>query len=181
MLEIVPTFREFARLDMKRRSDGLSVSELERWARLRRLLDRKLPGAKRPERRSAVRVPTRLICSYATDDELRRAAVTNLASGGMFICTSSPLAIGTALALSIRIEKTAAEIEVEGVVVSNNVGPGLDPGAAGMGVRFSKMSPEVIDALSDLYANEAERGYLAEHCEEATEQGADPASGDTAP
>lgn len=143
-------------------NQGLSVPELERWARLKKTLDHTLRRSeKRPEldRRSSKRIATRLRCSYASHEELRRASITRLATAGVFIATSSPLPIGTKIALRIHIENSNAEIEVDGVVVSTNLSPGLEPGSNGMGIRFSKVSQKALDAIAELYATEALREY----------------------
>lgn len=175
MKDIASIFREYARLDLMRMDSGLTLPEFERWARLKQILDRRLRGSEPPERlerRSSKRLPTRLRCSYSSGDELRKAVVTTLATGGVFINTRSPLPIGAMLVLEIRIEDSGAEIEVEGVVVSNNVGPDLDPHAVGMGVRFSKVSPQMVDGISALYAREAQREYLGAEREESAGCGA---------
>ena len=168
MRNIAAVFRDYARLDLKRIGAGLSVPEFEHWNRLKTTLDHELRSrdrAARDDRRSSPRIATRLRCSYADCDELRRASVTNLATGGVFISTTAPAPLGTRLQLRIQIEESGAEIEVPGVVVSTNFAPG-QPRQRGMGVRFDTVTPEMIEEISRLYAREAER-EAREACPEA--------------
>jgi len=160
MQNVALYFREFARLDMQRMGEGLSISELERWSVLQAALERELAKRKtsrQDERRRSRRVNVRLICSYASSQQLRGAVITNLNTGGVFVQTKTPLPIGATLDLRIRIEESGFEIEVQGVVVSQNICPDRGTEAQGMGVRFSHVSPEMIDELSALYALEASR------------------------
>lgn len=159
MQNVASYFREFARLDMQRMGEGLSISELERWSFLKTTLDRELKRRKTSrghERRSSRRVNVRLICSFASCEQLRSAVITNLNTGGVFIETKTPLPVGATLDLRIRIEESGDEVEVQGVVVSQNVCPDRST-AIGMGVRFSQMSPAMIEELSALYAQEVTR------------------------
>jgi len=157
MHDVATLFREYARLDLKRLDRGLCVRELERWSVLRERLDHEFKGAAADRRRSSKRVQTRLTCSYATRHDLGEAVITNLATGGVFIRTSRPLPVGETLVLRICLEDTGSEIEVEGVVVSNNIGPRLEPGTKGMGVRFSRVASDVLEQIGALYAQELQR------------------------
>lgn len=162
MRDIGSVFREFARLDLRRVGRGLSVPELERWALLKRTLDHELHGSeRRPEqdRRSSQRIATRLRCSYASHEELRRASITRLATAGVFIATTSPLPIGTKIELRIHIDENDEEIEVGGVVVSTNLSPDFDSERKGMGIRFDNVSQKALGAIAELYTKEALREY----------------------
>jgi uncharacterized protein (TIGR02266 family) len=106
---------------------------------------------KAAERRQSVRVPTHLDCSFESFGSFEGALITNLSSGGVFIATKSPLPIGSELRMRIRIERTNAEIELQGIVVSHNIGPSSEVGKAGMGVRFSQAAPETTKAIGELY------------------------------
>lgn len=153
-------FREFARLDMQRVGEGLSVLELERWSILKHTLDRELRRRKAQpsdERRSSRRVAVRLNCSYASSDHLRNAVITNVNTGGVFVETKTPLPIGSSLELRIRIEESGAEIEAQGVVVTQNIGPELRSATQGMGVRFTEVKRDFIEEFSALYAHEVSR------------------------
>jgi uncharacterized protein (TIGR02266 family) len=156
MRNIAAVFRDFARLDLKRIGAGLTVTEFERWSRLKSVLDHEVGSRGRApdERRSSPRVPTRLRCRYASCEELRDATVTNIATGGVFIATNEPAPVGTRLDLRIQIAESGAEIEVPAVVVSTNFAPGAIH-KQGMGVRFSLVSPDMIEEISQLYAEQA--------------------------
>ena len=115
-------------------------------------------AAARPgQARASVRIPTRLHCSFACRSDFDDAVITNLSAGGVFVSTTTPLPIGEELRLHIHVTETGANIELEGVVVSNNVGRGFDPGTHGMGVRFSRVGTSTVDAIHDLYEQELER------------------------
>jgi uncharacterized protein (TIGR02266 family) len=160
MSNVAGVLREYARLEGKRGRSGLTVSELERWSQCKATLDGRFSGARLragSERRGSVRVPTRLLCNFATETELSKAIITNLSSGGVFISTSCPLSIGTDLRMQVRVESTGFEMEVCGLVVSINVGPAFAPDQRGMGVRFSNVGEEVLEQISDLYAEQLAR------------------------
>ena len=162
MRNISRLFLEYARLDRRRTGRGLSVKQLERWSELRRRLEAQLAtGAPRegPERRSSLRVPTRLNCTFESIGTLQKAIITNLSRTGMFINTSSPLPIGTKLDLCILIEETSEEMEVSAKVVSNDVGRAFDLKRSGMGVCFAREIPELDERLDDLYEHQIKEAY----------------------
>lgn len=182
MRNVASLFRDYARLDLKRIGSGLNVREFERWSRLKGVLDHRLrvpPGAPGQEQRSSPRVPTRLRCSYGSCQELRAAGITNLATGGVFIQTTTPAEVGTRIDLRIRIEESGADLEVEAVVVSTDFSP-AEPGKRGMGVRFTQLTADMIEELSQLYAREAEREARHLEGEASRQNDGEPASGDPA-
>ncbi len=158
MRDVVTLFRQYARLDLKRHDRGLSVRELETWSLLKERLDKILggPSGVHERRRSSIRVPTRLNCSYASRHEFGEAVISNLATGGVFIRTRRPLPVGAPVRLRIRLEDAKQEIDVEGVVVSNNVGPRFE-NTEGMGIRFARVANDVLEQISALYATELEQ------------------------
>ena len=157
-------FLEFFRLERKRASSGLSVPELERWIKLKREIDHHRhqaqggqgPSPKR-EQRESPRVPTKLHCSYESSSDFEDAIITNISAGGVFISTSSPLPIGETLQLHLHVGSSKDSIEVQAVVVSINAGHELDAATTGMGLRFSRMSSEIVKEVHDLYERELER------------------------
>ena len=157
-------FLEYFRLERKRAGSGLSVRELERWSKLKQEIEhhrqRAGPGQKKansgPDQRRSARVPTRLHCSYASTSDFSDAIITNLSTGGVFISTSQPLPMGETLRLHLHVAGSEASIEVEAVVVSTNVGRHLDA-ESGMGLRFSRMSSEIVKEIQVLYEKELER------------------------
>ena len=157
--ELGMLFVQYTRLERKRTREGLSVAELERWSALKRKLSQRFsPGlnSDQPDRRETVRVPTSLHCNFESIGSFGNAYITNLSSGGVFISTVSPLPIGSKLKLRIQIVDTGAEIEIPGVVVSNNVGSGFSTENRGMGVRFSELAPMVMEQIHRLYSKAVE-------------------------
>ncbi len=162
MRELSRLFLDYARLDRRRTGRGLSVKQLERWSELKRRLEQQLaPGAspEGSERRSSLRVPTRLNCTFESIGTLQKAMITNLSRTGMFIATSSALPIGAQLNLCILIEETGEEMQVPAKVVSNNVGPSFDLRRTGMGVPFSRELPELTEQLDDLYEQQIKQAF----------------------
>lgn len=158
MKNVAGAFLDYFRLERKRCGAGLTVQELERWSARKNQVDvhmRRQAGSNRT--RAFLRVPTRLHCAFASKSEFDAAAITDLSVGGIFIATTTPMAIDDELRLEIHIGGGGASIEVEGVVVSNSVGRGPGPGVAGMGVRFVGGGGETIDQIHDLYERELER------------------------
>jgi hypothetical protein len=154
MRTIQEDFREFAHLDHKRRGDGLSPRELHRWQVLRSRLDGAFgsrPPAGSGERRSSLRVPTRMRVSFAaasgSEDMLTHpeGTVTNLSRTGCFVCTETPAPLGTQLTLVLSLGTREEPIEVGAQVVSGGAGEG------GMGLRFCETSPESRKRLDALY------------------------------
>ncbi len=162
MRNISRLFLEYARLDRRRTSGGLSVKQLERWSELKSRLEQELtPGGPRKgsERRESLRVTTRLNCTFESIGTLQKAIITNLSRTGMFINAPSPLPIGTQLNLCILIEETGEEMQVPAKVVSNNVGPSFDVSRTGMGVCFTRELPELTQQLDDLYEAQIKQAF----------------------
>ncbi len=162
MRNISRLFLEYARLDRRRTGRGLSVKQLARSSELKRRLEAHLTPGTPPEateRRSSLRVPTRLNCAFESIGTLQKAIITNFSRTGMFINTSSPLPIGTMLELRILIEQTGEEMEVSAKVVSNNVGQAFDLKRSGMGVCFAREIPELNERLDDLYEQQIKEAY----------------------
>lgn len=154
MREAPSLFREYVYLQQKHRDTGaLSVAEFQRFEALKRELSRHFqPGVKdeHANARESVRVPIRIKVGFASYGEMSESLMTNLSRAGIFISASTPLPIGTRLQLRIHVEEAEQELEVQGEVVSQNVGPGMDPRERGMGVRFRDLEPEqqaLIDRL----------------------------------
>ena len=146
-------FREFIHLDRKRAAAGLTTAEMERWTQLKRAFTKRLtPDAKnRADRRESMRVPVKLKVAFETVGALRDSYMTDFSRGGVFIATETPAEIGTSITLRIRIGETGDDVEVPGVVVTQNLGPGLQSTQRGMGVRFSEMPASVRKRIDDLY------------------------------
>lgn len=149
-------FREFAHLDRKRTGDGVTPREYRRWQMLRQRLDGAFnagPPAGERERRTSLRVPTRLVVTYDARSRLQ-GTLTNLSRSGCFIKTDLPASVGTRLTLVLRVATSGEVVEVEGEVVSNDCrADGTTPGERGMGVRFLDATPEDQKKLDEVYAS----------------------------
>jgi uncharacterized protein (TIGR02266 family) len=154
MPDVQALFREYLRLDRRRRNDALSRRELARWSELKRRLNSTFSPGTSPElddRRESVRVPANLRVQFGSAGELKACLLTNLSRGGVFLATPAPEPIGTQLRLKIIVQDPPAQIEVGGEVVSHNVGPGFDTHMTGMGVRFIDPDAAARTALGTLY------------------------------
>ncbi len=154
MADVQRLFREYVRLDRKRRRDALSPRELTRWSELKQQLNATFSPPTRPEheeRRESVRVPVNLRVQFPSEGELKRCLLTNLSRGGVFINVASPEPIGTHVHLKIVVQDPASEIDVNGEVVSHNVGPGFATRQTGMGVRFLEPDERAQAALDRIY------------------------------
>lgn len=152
--DVQALFRDYIRLDRKRRDDALTPAEMERWRELKRRLNATFSPPSRPEheeRRESVRVPVRLRVRFRSAGELRSCLLTNLSRGGVFVNTLEPLPIGSQVLLRIELADTRTEIEAPGEVVSHNVGPQFEVPRQGMGVRFGELAPEAREALQRYY------------------------------
>jgi Tfp pilus assembly protein PilZ len=154
MTDIAGRFREYVRLDRLRRSGHLSPEQLVRWKLLkRRLAQHFSPGLsdEHADRRESVRLPARVLASFRNQGELARCLMTNLSRKGLFLETRHLFEIGSRFTLTIHVDDPLREIEVPVEVVSQNVGPGFQRGAQGMGLRFLDPGPEVEKEIDDFY------------------------------
>jgi uncharacterized protein (TIGR02266 family) len=95
-----------------------------------------------PDHRRSARVPVALELEYRSAGAFLVAYTTNLSKGGIFIETSTPLPIGTVVAMQLHAPLTPA-CDVQGTVAwlrPESTGPGQP---AGMGI--------VIDTAADQY------------------------------
>ena len=154
MTDVQALFRQYLRLDRKRRTSELSQHEFERWSQLKQQLNATFSPPSRPEheeRRDSVRVPVQILVRFQSAGELQGCLLTNLSRGGIFVTTTSPAPIGTQLTLRIVVAESDTEIEVDGEVVSHNVGRSFTTGETGMGVRFIDPSPQATALLARVY------------------------------
>lgn len=152
MAHVHDLFREYVHLDRKRRGDGVSPAEFERWKQLKAKLASTFgKGPVNEDRRDSLRVPTRMKVSFGSQEGLKQALMTNLSRGGLFLNTAFPQPAGTRFELRLELRGSGETLELPVQVVSTNVGPGFDTGAMGMGLRILSVSPEVRKRLDDLY------------------------------
>ena len=141
------------RLERKRKSNDLSVKELEEWSELKEILGTHFqPGLAKEHaaQRASMRVPICFNVSFESYGEIREVLMTNLSRGGLFVASERPLPIGTQVQVKIRIEESGNVINVSGEVVSQNIGADLVTEERGMGVRFVGLTAsqkKVVDAL----------------------------------
>jgi uncharacterized protein (TIGR02266 family) len=160
--DVAANFRAFVFLDRKQAREGLSASELARWAALKRELARELSGddgGDHVHQRASLRVPARLRVSFASLGELGNALITNLSRGGVFIATDALLEIGTRLTLRLHVDQPGRDLEVQAEVASRNLGPKGDP-RRGLGLRFVETDPETRRELDALYERALESARI---------------------
>ena len=155
MRTIQQDFREFAHLDRKRTGDGVTPREYRRWLLLRHRLDKVFtsgPPAGQSERRTSLRVPTRLMVSYDALSGLD-GVLTNLSRTGCFIRADLPAPVGTRLDLMLNGEDLPEVLELQAEVVSIDVRQdGSTLGERGMGLRFLQLSADTQKKLDSIYA-----------------------------
>jgi len=159
---------EFAELDRRRLfgAPALEVSEVEYWLELRARLEEQLgrsssgleqePGPwSGVERREFMRLPTHIRIQITDPSEAELRVAQDISQGGLFIATRRPLAVGSEVRLQLEQKETV--IEVRGAVAWAQSEPSEDR-AAGMGIRFGKLSLEQRRAISRLVQDAAFEG-----------------------
>lgn len=154
MDDVQSLFSEYVALERRRTREGLSPQEYRRWNQLADQLHGSLSAGSPDggERRSSVRVPTRIVAEFKTPGQLQRAIIRNLSGTGVFVSTASPPEIGTELVLRVRVESSGRVMDLPGVVVSQHVGDGFSTAELGMGVHFRAMDEAQQRALDELRA-----------------------------
>jgi uncharacterized protein (TIGR02266 family) len=145
---------EFADLNRRRLfgSPPLAVVEVERWLELRSLLECHF-GAQDPldwtgiERREFLRLPTHIHIDLGGGANHQFTTVRDISQGGLFIATRRPLEVGSVVQLILEIDLAESPLEVSGTVSRVRSEPrGGEP--VGMGISFSRLDPEVQQAIS---------------------------------
>ncbi len=94
------------------------------------------------ERRRHERFDTELSVDFASGENFLFSYITNISEMGIFIRSDHPMAIGTTLRLRFGLDDDQA-LQLEGTVVwFNPVRADGDNPNPGMGVRFTKLTPE---------------------------------------
>jgi uncharacterized protein (TIGR02266 family) len=154
MRDVAARFREYVRLDRRRRSGGLSVEELARWRLLKRALSTHFdPDARvqTVDRRDSIRVPTRLNVHFQTDGALASCLMTNISQHGVFVQTEQPLELKSRFELHIQVMSPPRTLVAPVEVVSVGMGPCFETDKQGMGLRFLSLDPETAKAIDELY------------------------------
>lgn len=139
--------REYAQLNRRRKGDGISPLELQRWSDLQGQLERAFPG--RPPLGTGG--TTRVRVEFASVEELRGAIMANVRPIGLFVNTPFAPETGTEFALRVFVKETQRSFDAAVVVISNNVGPDFSTAALGMGLRFSATQSTLRAELDRLY------------------------------
>ena len=147
MSDSLSLLREFKFLEGRRIGSGLSIEELERWMRLKQKLDEMSP---RKDRRKTFRIPTQLRCLFRGEGGNNRSVVTDLSDGGAFIRTTAPLPPESRLELTLDLAD-GSTLKVPAVVVTSQMGLGLDVDTCGMGVRFAGLDDGTRLRINQLY------------------------------
>jgi uncharacterized protein (TIGR02266 family) len=156
MENILSVFREYARLERMREDTGLSVEQLERWTKLKRILTSHFrPGIDREiaDKQASLRVPSRLRVSFDSYGELRDCLMTNISRGGVFVSTPNPLPIGTPFVLRLHVGESGEIHELSGEVASVNTGADMKSESEGMGIRFCNLSESQQELVDRLYGH----------------------------
>jgi type IV pilus assembly protein PilZ len=108
------------------------------------------PMPKRDDRRSHDRFDVEWAVDCATDDTFLYASIANISAMGIFVKTTDPLSIGTALVLSFEppgYEPFKLEGEVAWINAVRADGDNPNPG---MGVRFVNLLPDERERLVEV-------------------------------
>ena len=94
----------------------------------------------RDERRKHPRVPVRIRIQYRVADQFFTDYIQNLSLGGIFVETTDPLPVHTALKVQFSLPSLEKPIVADGVVVHRvEISGGKSRAASGMGIRFSQL------------------------------------------
>lgn len=93
------------------------------------------------ERRGELRVETELEVTFRTAQEFLAAYTKNISGGGLYIRTTQPLPLNQTVLLRFTLPGVAPGFQVPGLVVWSNPVEGRTSFPAGMGVKFTGLSP----------------------------------------
>jgi hypothetical protein len=139
--------REFAGLNRRRRGEGISPLELQRWSDLHRQLARAFPD--RPPLGTGGTVRVRV--EYPNEAELREAIMVNVRPMGLFVHTPFAPEAGYEFTLCVFVKETGQTYDGSVTVVSKNIGPDFSTESLGMGLRSTKSDSTLQAALDRLY------------------------------
>lgn len=100
-------------------------------------------------RRSGERFGVMWVVDCETDDTFLYAKITNVSELGIFVRTTSPLAVGTAMRLRFAPSTGQAPFDLEGQVQWINPARPSCPNP-GMGIRFSAITIDDRERLVDV-------------------------------
>jgi len=138
--------REYAQLNRRRKGDGITPLEFQRWLDLCKRLERAFPG--KPA--LGIGGNTRICFEFASPVAMKEAVMMNLRPVGLFVSTPFAFEEGTRFELRVTVEETREVFDSPVVVVSQNVGPEFSTTALGMGVRFTRSMCPLRARLEEL-------------------------------
>lgn len=138
--------REFAGLNRRRKADGVTPLEYQRWLDLGRRLEAAFPDRPALGRNGTVC----LLVDFANEKELAASVMMNVRPVGLFVNTPFPPDRGTHLELRVRVQDSGEVYASRVTVVSNNVGPDFSTQALGMGLKFRDKRCELRSRLDAL-------------------------------
>jgi uncharacterized protein (TIGR02266 family) len=97
------------------------------------------------ERRRFERTELIVRVEYATVDDLFSEFTRDINEGGVFIETTEPQELGTAVAMQFHLAGADEPVKTSGIVV--RVSDGSDGGTAGMGVEFENLPPDAREQI----------------------------------
>jgi uncharacterized protein (TIGR02266 family) len=151
---LIELVEEFKRLERKRQLLGekMPLADAERLAELKTILSQKLHGSGPADRRKELRVPVNYRVRFRSGEVFVNNYIHNLSSGGVFVSTPTPLPLDTPVKLLLIFDEQKKEIEVEGKVVweSTQKSSMSDITKPGMGVKFTKVSPEAKAFIEEI-------------------------------
>jgi len=125
--------REYALLNRKRKSDGVTPLEYLRWQDLKGKLEKTFPGRPAPGGGGRVQV----LIEYASARELAGSIMRNVKPIGLFVHTPFAPERGERFDLRVRLAGQAGHFDGNVSVASNNLGPDFSTADLGMGVRLN--------------------------------------------
>lgn len=88
-----------------------------------------------------------VVLGAGSEHQLWSDLTLDIASGGVFVATFHPLAVGTVVHLLLMIEGDPLPIAAEGVVRWTNPHRAHDDGIAGAGIQLTKIDEKSLDTL----------------------------------
>jgi uncharacterized protein (TIGR02266 family) len=112
------------------------------------------PAAERPteQRVAGARVTVEVDVGVLSESNFYAGVAADVSPGGVFVSTSEPLGVGTEVALYFTLAG-GSTLHAEGIVRWTR--PGDADHAPGMGVAFTRLTPEDQRAIGDYCANRA--------------------------
>jgi len=109
------------------------------------------------EQRTSPRCETKIDILFKESGAFIRSYMLNVSNGGLFLKTDKPLPIDTTVTLLIRLPGQAEPMEIQGCVVWTNPRGKNTAFPCGMGIQFTKMTPEQKKIIDDFVAQHQDK------------------------